>query len=93
MTRIKKVPMRVCTGCREKRPKKELVRVVRSPEGEVLLDSTGKKAGRGAYICSREECFRNAVKGKRLDRNLQITVPAEVINEIAALLRMKESEI
>lgn len=92
MTRKKKVPLRVCTGCREKRPKNELVRIVRSPEGKVFLDSTGKKAGRGAYICSREECFRNAVKGKRLDRNLQVTVPADVINEIAALLRMKESE-
>lgn len=64
----KKIPMRMCVGCSQMKPKTELIRVVRSPEGDVSLDSTGKKSGRGAYICSDRDCLKKAVKSKRLDR-------------------------
>jgi predicted RNA-binding protein YlxR (DUF448 family) len=63
--------MRMCVGCREMKPKKELLRVVRSPEGEVALDPTGKKAGRGAYVCFDAACLRRALKQKQLDRALE----------------------
>jgi len=77
--RPKKVPMRTCVGCRTVRPKKELIRVVRDPQGELHVDSTGKRSGRGAYICPSLECLRAAVKGKRLERALERPVPAEVL--------------
>ena len=67
----RKIPMRLCVGCREMKPKKELLRVVRSPEGEVSLDPTGKKAGRGAYCCYGAECLRRALKQRQLDRALE----------------------
>jgi uncharacterized protein len=67
----RKVPMRMCVGCREMKPKKELLRAVRSPEGEVTLDPTGKKAGRGAYVCFDAACLRRALKQKQLDRALE----------------------
>ncbi len=92
MIKQKKIPLRICVGCREKIPKKELVRIVRTPEGEVVLDATGKKPGRGAYICLREECFKKAIKGKRLEKNLQITISNELIAEIAGLFRKTECE-
>ena len=62
----KKIPMRMCTGCGEMKPKKELVRVVKSPEGEVFLDQTGKKPGRGAYVCRSADCLKAARKARRL---------------------------
>lgn len=93
MAKQKKIPLRICIGCREKRPKVELVRIVRTPENEIILDSTGKKPGRGAYICPLEDCFTKAVKGKRLERNLQLPVPADLISEIAETLKQKESEL
>ena len=64
----KKVPMRLCLGCREMKPKKELLRVVRSPEGAVSIDSTGRKPGRGAYVCHSAECLKKAIKQKQLER-------------------------
>ena len=67
----RKIPMRMCVGCREMKPKKELLRAVRSPEGEVSLDPTGKKAGRGAYVCFNAECLRRALKQRQLDRALE----------------------
>ena len=78
----KKVPMRMCTGCGEMKPKKELVRVVRSAEGAVSLDRTGKKPGRGAYICNNPECLRKAVKAKRLERAFSCALPAEVLAQL-----------
>lgn len=87
MIKKRKIPMRICIGCQEKMPKKELVRVVRSPEGTVELDLTGKKSGRGAYICPREDCFKKAVKGKRLEKNLQQPVSDELIAEISEALQ------
>jgi len=67
----RKNPMRMCVGCREMKPKKELLRAVRSPEGEVSLDPTGKKAGRGAYVCFNAECLKKALKQRQLDRALE----------------------
>ena len=64
----KKVPMRMCVGCREMKPKKELLRVVRSPEGAVSIDPTGRKPGRGAYVCFSAECLKRAIKQKQLER-------------------------
>ncbi len=80
--KIKKIPLRMCTGCMEMKPKKELIRVVKSPEGEVSVDLTGKKSGRGAYICKNIECLEKAVKAKRLSRNLDIAIDEEVYNRL-----------
>ena len=74
----KKIPMRMCVGCREMKEKRELIRVVRTPEGEVALDSTGKKSGRGAYVCRQAECLRRAIRQKQLERQLEITLTEEV---------------
>ena len=67
----KKIPMRMCVGCREMKPKKELIRVVRPPEGSVMLDRTGKAAGRGAYVCPSSACLEKARKAKTLERTLE----------------------
>lgn len=78
----KKIPERKCMGCNEKKPKKELVRVVRTPEGEVLLDLTGKKSGRGAYICPKVSCYEKALKTKRLERCLEVEIPEAVYEAV-----------
>ena len=75
----KKIPQRQCMGCRERRAKKELIRVVRTPEGEVKLDFGGKMNGRGAYLCCNSECLKRAIRSKALDRSLEVTIPEEVI--------------
>lgn len=69
--KIKKIPQRTCLGCKTVKPKKELIRIVRTPEGEVLVDSTGKKAGRGAYSCPSMECLEKAFKGSILAQALE----------------------
>ena len=74
----KKIPMRQCLGCREHKPKKELIRVVRSPEGEVSLDFKGKLPGRGAYVCPQPECLAKACKSRALERAFETALPAEV---------------
>ena len=74
----KKIPMRQCLGCREHKPKKELIRVVRSPEGEVSLDFTGKVPGRGAYVCPQAACLAKARKARALERAFDVTLPPEV---------------
>ena len=74
----RKTPMRKCLGCNEMKPKKELVRVVRSPEGELSVDLTGKKSGRGAYICRSAECLKKALKGERIQRALSTAVSEAV---------------
>ena len=78
MATVKKIPSRRCTGCGEHFPKSELIRVVRSPEGEISLDMTGRKSGRGAYLCKNAECLRRARKARRIEQNLEVTIPAEV---------------
>lgn len=76
--KVRKIPMRQCLGCNEHKPKSELMRVVRDPEGGISLDFTGKKSGRGAYLCRNVNCLRRARKSARIDRNLECTIPAEV---------------
>ncbi len=76
--KVRKIPQRQCLGCNEHKPKKELLRVVRGPEGDISLDFTGKKSGRGAYICQDVRCLRKARKSRRIDRSLDCTVPEEV---------------
>ncbi|MBQ1261608.1 MAG: YlxR family protein [Clostridia bacterium] len=76
--KIRKIPMRQCLGCNEHKPKQELLRVVRSPEGEISLDFTGKKSGRGAYICRDVKCLRRARKSRRIERNLECEIPESV---------------
>lgn len=78
----KKIPLRKCTGCGEQKPKKELVRVVKTPNGEILLDLTGKASGRGAYICNNAECLKKARKSKRIDRTFEMTIPDEVYKQM-----------
>ena len=78
----KKIPERRCVGCGISFPKKDLIRVVRLPDGGAELDPTGKKAGRGAYICRRAECLKKARKAKRLERNLEVTISDEVYEEL-----------
>lgn len=85
----KKVPMRQCMGCRERKPKKEMIRVVRSPEGTVSLDFKGKAPGRGAYVCPSAECLKKAIRSKALDRNLEVTVPEEILERLS--LEMEEN--
>ncbi len=74
----KKIPMRMCIGCGEMKPKKELIRVVKSPEGEISLDFTGKKSGRGAYLCSSQECLTMAQKSRKLEKSFSCRVDKEV---------------
>lgn len=74
----RKVPARKCIGCGESKDKKELVRIVRSKDGEISIDATGKKNGRGAYICKSAECLRKAVKSKGLERSFKTAIPESV---------------
>ena len=78
----KKIPQRQCMGCRERKAKKELIRVVRCTDGTVMLDFSGKLNGRGAYICPRQECLQKARKSSALDRSLEVAVPAEVYERL-----------
>lgn len=80
--KIKKIPLRMCTGCSEMKPKKELIRVVKSPEGEVSVDLTGKKSGRGAYVCKSVECLEKSFKTRRLSRNLDTAISEEIYNRL-----------
>ena len=86
----KKIPMRQCVGCREMKAKKELVRVVRSPEGEITLDFKGKAPGRGAYVCPQAECLRRAIKSRALERGLDCQIPQEIYDQL--LLRMEAGD-
>ena len=79
---MKKIPVRQCVGCREMIPKKDLLRVIRTPEEEVVLDSTGKQNGRGAYLCRSTECFAKARKSKGLERSLKVSIPDEVYDKL-----------
>ncbi len=74
----KKIPLRMCLGCHEMKPKKELIRIVRDKEGAISVDFTGKKAGRGAYICRSTDCLKKAEKGKKLEKAFETAIGAEV---------------
>ena len=89
MNKVRKVPMRKCVGCNEQKSKKELIRVLKTPEDKIVLDATGRANGRGAYLCRDPECLRKARRSKGLERSLQVHIPAEVYDglerEIQAL--------
>ena len=88
--RQKKIPMRMCAGCGEHKPKKELVRVVKSPEGEISLDTTGRKPGRGAYVCRSADCLRLARRARRLERAFSCQIRDEVYERMEEELSRNE---
>ncbi|OPZ74523.1 MAG: hypothetical protein BWY80_00555 [Firmicutes bacterium ADurb.Bin456] len=82
MPRIKKIPQRMCVGCQQMKPKKLLIRVVRTPDETIEIDPTGKRSGRGAYICPDPDCLHKAIKGKRLEKALQRVITQEVLDTL-----------
>ena len=82
----RKIPMRMCVGCREMKPKRELMRVVKSPQGEIAIDATGKMPGRGAYVCKDAQCLQKAVKTRQLERALEHPIDTAVFEALAASL-------
>ncbi len=90
MGQAKHLPERRCAGCRELKDKKDLVRVIRTQEGDVLVDLTGRKNGRGAYLCRKQECFEKAVRTKSLERALKAAVPQEVLSDLEKEIRAVE---
>ena len=80
----KKIPLRQCLGCREMKPKKELIRVVRSPEGEISLDFKGKASGRGAYVCPNGSCLKKAIKARALEKAFSTAIPPEIYDRLQA---------
>lgn len=86
----KKIPLRKCTGCGEMKPKKELVRVVKTPEDKVLIDLTGRVNGRGAYICPNADCLKIARKSKRIERSFQMQIPDDVYDKMEEELKNHE---
>ena len=79
---MKKIPLRTCMGCNEKKPKKELIRIVKNKEGNVFVDRTGKQEGRGAYLCDSIECFEKVIKNKRLEKTLECKISTEIYEEL-----------
>ena len=92
MSGMKKVPMRKCVGCQEMKSKKEMIRVIRTQEEEFLLDATGKKNGRGAYICPSKECLAKAIKNKGLERSFKQSIPKEVYESLEKEMSQLDSE-
>lgn len=92
MSNNKKVPMRKCVGCQEMKSKKEMLRVIRTQEGEFLLDATGKKNGRGAYICPSSECLAKAIRQKGLERSFKQAIPQDVYEMLEREMREIESK-
>lgn len=92
MGQTRKVPMRKCIGCQEMKNKKEMMRILKTTEDEILLDTTGKKNGRGAYICFSRECFEKAIKSKALERSLKMNIPQEVYESLKKEIDAIETE-
>ena len=92
MSSNKKVPMRKCVGCQEMKSKKEMLRVIRTSEGEFSLDATGKKNGRGAYLCPSRACLEKAITGKGLERSFQQAIPREVYETLEREMREIDAE-
>lgn len=86
----KKNPMRQCTGCQEMKSKRELIRVIKTPEGEITVDATGKKNGRGAYLCNSLECLKKARKTRAIERSLKTTIPDEIYDQLEKELTVVE---
>jgi predicted RNA-binding protein YlxR (DUF448 family) len=87
----KKLPLRMCTGCGEMKTKKELIRVLKTPEDEIVIDSTGKKNGRGAYICCQVTCLQKAIKTRGLERSLKVSIPKELVETLEKEMILLES--
>ena len=83
---MKKIPLRTCMGCNEKKPKKELVRIVKNKDGEIFIDKTGKADGRGAYICDNIECLEKIIKSKRLEKVLESKISEEVYDNLRGVI-------
>lgn len=90
--KVRKIPVRQCLGCNEHKPKKEMLRVLRTPEGEIMLDFTGKKSGRGAYICPKASCLKRARKSRRIDRALECEIREEVYDAMEKALEEQFGE-
>lgn len=90
MMKTKKIPMRMCLGCGVMKPKRELIRVVKSKEGDISLDLTGKKSGRGAYICKNVECFEKARKARKFERSFSCMISEDIYNSMEGELRENE---
>ena len=88
--KTKKIPMRMCLGCNEMKPKREMIRVVKSKEGEISLDLTGRKSGRGAYICKNVQCFQNARKARRFEKSFSCMISNEVYDGMEAELKNEQ---
>ena len=88
----RKTPMRMCVGCREMKEKRELIRIVRTPEGEVALDPTGKRSGRGAYVCRQAECLKRSIRQKQLERQLQTELSEAVTEALTAEMERLNAE-
>ena len=86
----KKIPMRQCLGCREMKPKKELIRAVRSPDGEISIDFRGKAPGRGAYVCRSSDCLKKAIKARALERAFEVQIPEEVYSKLSEQMEAGE---
>ena len=91
MAKVKKVPLRKCIGCNEMKNKKEMIRVLKTTDNEIVLDATGKKNGRGAYLCFSKECLKNAMKNRGLERSLKMPIPQEVYESLERELDTIES--
>ena len=92
MSTVRKVPLRKCIGCNEMKNKKEMMRVLKTPENEILLDTTGRKNGRGAYLCFSRECLEKAVKSRGLERSLKVPIPREVLESLEKELEAIEAK-
>lgn len=90
MAKVRKIPMRMCVGCREMKPKAELMRVVKPQEGDCTIDRTGKAAGRGAYVCENAECLKKAQKSRALERALEAKIDDSVFEQLEAQIRPQE---
>jgi hypothetical protein len=91
--KARKIPLRMCVGCQEMFEKRSLIRLVRTPEGEVLFDPTGKKAGRGVYCCRKQECLSTAIKAKRIQKAFKCEIPAQIFARLTDELNLLTEEI
>lgn len=89
----KKVPLRQCVGCREMKPKSDLVRVVKDPQGGIQLDTNGKLPGRGAYLCKEEQCIKKCLKSKALERGLSSSIPTEIYDHLTVSMENLKQEV
>ncbi|MDO5539751.1 MAG: YlxR family protein [Eubacteriales bacterium] len=92
MGQTRKIPMRKCIGCQEMKSKKEMMRILRTPEDELVIDTTGRKNGRGAYLCFSRDCFEKAVKSKGLERSLKMNIPMEVYDSLKKEIEQIETK-